>query len=398
MLIDSWTNQQSWHTNSIALTGTNKYDLVMEYFDATQIALAKLFWSNATTVGFSPVPTLQLYPAAAPVPAVTLTSPANNSTNLAGTIAYAASVTTNNNVIQSVGFYRNGTIVANSQYAPFSASENNVPPGSNYVYAILSYQTNWTVYSATNVLYVVPAAPTAGNNGPLCAGSTLNLTASTVSGATYAWTGPSGFTSTQQNPSISNAQVANSGTYSVTATVNGQTSAAGTTVVTVNAIPPAPTASNNGPITAGATLNLYASTVAGATYAWTGPNGFSSSAQNPSISNAQVANSGTYSVTATVNGCASAAGTTIATVNAAVSQSSVTISNVVNNLNGSLTINYGGGAGTQFILVQSQDLNRTRDSWTPIKTNSATPGSFTLTGGDVSFIDPTNWYFSILSK
>ena len=43
LLIDAWTNQQTWHANTIALTGTNKYDLVMEYFDATQIALAKLY-------------------------------------------------------------------------------------------------------------------------------------------------------------------------------------------------------------------------------------------------------------------------------------------------------------------------------------------------------------------
>jgi hypothetical protein len=79
-----------------------------------------------------------------------------------------------------------------------------------------------------------PAAPTAGNNGPICAGSTLDLTASTISGATYAWTGPNGFTSALQNPSITNATTAAAGTYSVTATVSGCTSPAGTIVATVN--------------------------------------------------------------------------------------------------------------------------------------------------------------------
>src|SRR5208283_3915541 len=82
-----------------------------------------------------------------------------------------------------------------------------------------------------------PAAPTAGNNGPILAGATLNLTASTVSGATYSWTGPNGFTSTSQNPSIVNATTSASGTYSVTATVGGCTSTAGTTAVVVNLIP-----------------------------------------------------------------------------------------------------------------------------------------------------------------
>src|SRR5207245_2009873 len=77
---------------------------------------------------------------------------------------------------------------------------------------------------------------------------------------------------------------------------------------------PAAVASNNGPICAGATLQLSASTVAGATYSWTGPNGFTSSAQNPSIPNATLSASGTYSVTVTVNGCTSAASTTSAAV------------------------------------------------------------------------------------
>ena len=95
--------------------------------------------------------------------------------------------------------------------------------------------TNSTQVSATPVC-TPPAAPTAGNNGPIWAGTTLNLTASTVSGATYSWTGPNGFTSASQNPSIVNATTSASGLYSVTATV-GCTSAAGTTTVVVNLIP-----------------------------------------------------------------------------------------------------------------------------------------------------------------
>ncbi len=80
-----------------------------------------------------------------------------------------------------------------------------------------------------------PAPPTAGNNGPVCSGGTLQLTASTIAGATYAWTGPNGFSSALQNPSIASATPAASGTYSVTATVAGCTSAAATTVATVTA-------------------------------------------------------------------------------------------------------------------------------------------------------------------
>src|SRR5439155_12310245 len=116
----------------------------------------------------------------------------------------------------------------------------------------------------------------------------------------YSCTGPNGFASSSQNPSIANATTAASGSYSVTVTVNGTAAAAGTTTATVNAIPLPPTANNNGPVCAGSTLQLTASTVAGATYSWTGPNGFASGSQNPSIVNATTAASGTYSVTITV--------------------------------------------------------------------------------------------------
>jgi hypothetical protein len=89
-------------------------------------------------------------------------------------------------------------------------------------------------------LIVPPVAPLVGNSGPICAGNSLNLTANTVTGATnYTWSGPNGFTSTNQNPSILNATPAASGTYSCTATVNGATSAAATTTATVNALPAA---------------------------------------------------------------------------------------------------------------------------------------------------------------
>ena len=114
-------------------------------------------------------------------------------------------------------------------------------PQWNYMYTGTVAGTNgctssMDVYFAFNP---IPAAPTAGNNSPICAGANLNLTASDVTGGTYAWTGPNGFTSALQNPSIPNATTAASGTYSVTVTVSGCASVAGTTVATVNALPDA---------------------------------------------------------------------------------------------------------------------------------------------------------------
>jgi hypothetical protein len=170
--------------------------------------------------------------------------------------------------------------------------------------------------ATTVVVNATPATPTASNGGPYCEGATISLSTPTVAGATYAWTGPNGFTSSLQNPTRSSATTADAGIYSVTITVSGCTSAAGTTTVVVNATPATPTASNGGPYCEGATISLSTPTVAGATYAWTGPNGFTSSLQNPTRSSATTADVGIYSETITVSGCTSAAGTTTVVVNA----------------------------------------------------------------------------------
>ncbi|MFN0293105.1 Ig-like domain-containing protein [Pedobacter helvus] len=176
-------------------------------------------------------------------------------------------------------------------------------------YATSTVCASFTVSSA-------PATPSPSSNTPVCTGNTINLTTAAVAGATYSWTGPNGFSSSLQNPSINNATAAMAGTYSVTVTVSGTTSAAGTTAVVVNAKPVTPSPSSNTPVCTGNTINLSTPAVAGATYSWTGPNSFSSSLQNPSINNATAAMAGTYSVTVTTNGCTSTAGTTAVVVNA----------------------------------------------------------------------------------
>jgi hypothetical protein len=135
--------------------------------------------------------------------------------------------------------------------------------------------------------------------------------------------------SSAQNPSIANATTSASGLYSVTATVNGCVSQDASTTATVNAIPAAPVAGNNGPLWAGMTLNLTASAVPAATYSWTGPNGFTSTNQNPSIVNALTSASGLFSVTAATGGCTSAPGTTTVTVNP---PASVTIQALAGNV------------------------------------------------------------------
>ena len=53
----------------------------------------------------------------------------------------------------------------------------------------------------------------------ICEGQTIELFAEALPGANFSWTGPDGFSSTDQNPTITNATVAASGIYTVEATV-----------------------------------------------------------------------------------------------------------------------------------------------------------------------------------
>jgi gliding motility-associated-like protein len=250
----------------------------------------------STTVTVNPVP-------AAPTVSATLSVCNNQTLNLtASTVAGGTYSWTGPN-----GF-------TSSLQNPSISNVSSVNAG---VYSVTVTVNGCVSPAATTTVTVnpIPAALVAGSNSPVCPGQSIDLTASNIVNATYTWTGPSAYSSTLQNPSRLNAIAGYAGTYFVTATVNGCTSAQASTVVVVNPTPSAPFASSNSPVCTGNAINLSATTVAGATYAWSGPNSFSASTQNASVSNAALANGGTYSVIATVNGCPSSAGTTVVTVN-----------------------------------------------------------------------------------
>lgn len=175
---------------------------------------------------------------------------------------------------------------------------------TSYVVNSNSSQTcNQNTDTVTVTVLQLPVA-SATSNSPVCPGDTLKLFGNTVTGATYSWTGPNGFTSTLQNPVIPNAQSVNSGFYLYRLIRNGCTSEP--FVMQVYAGPPAgPVASSNSPVCLGNQLILTATTVPGTTvtYHWSGPNSFTSNQQNPIINNATYADSGNYIVYATKDGC-----------------------------------------------------------------------------------------------
>lgn len=186
---------------------------------------------------------------------------------------------------------------SSSQQNPNIPSATNLNAGN---YSVTVIDGNGCT-STDNVTVAVNPLPlvSASSNSPLCVGQTLNLSSS--GGAQYSWTGANSYSSSQQNPTRANIVLADSGGYTVIVTDSNGCSQSANVNVVVNSLP-VPTVSISASICSGSTLNLNSS--GGSSYSWSGPNGFNSSQQNPSINNVSAANSGSYSVTVTdVNSC-----------------------------------------------------------------------------------------------
>ncbi|MES2557386.1 MAG: PKD domain-containing protein [Bacteroidota bacterium] len=227
-------------------------------------------------------------------------------------------------------------------------------PAATTVYTVTGTSSGCTgTATSTVTVNPIPAA-VAGNNGPLCPGDQLNLTAANVPGATYSWSGPNAFSSALQNPTTASIVAADAGVYTVTVTLNGCTSTATTTLAlnpgsstVIN--PSGPYCSNGNQVT------LTAASPGGT---WTG-NGIVNPATglfDPSA--AQIGNNTvTYDVP---NGCGGPSSATIVvlaipTVNFSPDVTSgcaplpVTYTNLSNPQGASVTWNFGNGGSSNTI-------------------------------------------------
>ncbi len=198
-----------------------------------------------------------------------------------------------------------------------------VSPSSTTTFSVTVSDSNGCQGSDSHQV-IVHALPTASasNTGPYCESQTIQLNGGPAGMASYGWTGPGGFTSALQNPTIPNATNAMAGTYTLTVeTVDGCTDTAQTTVE-VNLTATA-TASNGGPYCEGETIQLNGGPAGMASYGWTGPNGFTSALQNPTIPGATMAMAGTYTLTIQTNeGCTGSEQTSVTIYPAAVANAS----------------------------------------------------------------------------
>lgn len=125
-----------------------------------------------------------------------------------------------------------GSKVVDCSYSPDPTETANIQnglAGQYYILVITNYSNQpcditFQQSGGTGSTDCTILPPPATSNSPVCVGETLQLNAATVIGASYSWTGPNFFNSNVQNPVIPNAQHVNAGVYSLTITVNGQTS------------------------------------------------------------------------------------------------------------------------------------------------------------------------------
>jgi gliding motility-associated-like protein len=230
------------------------------------------FTTTAVTVNPLPIPVVNS-PTACANGSFTLTASGGNTYTWSGPLGFASS--------------QQNPVLTNAQ----------VSMSGPYNVLVTSAQ-GCTSTAVANASVTPNPVPSASTGGPVCTGATLQLNAS--GGTSYAWIGPGSYVSFSQNPSIGNAQVNQSGVYTVVVSANSCTA-----MTTVNAVVnplPSPTITSNAPVCAGQQLNITGS--GGVLYSWTGPASFSSNSSAPSIISTSASNTGNYNLTVTdANGC-----------------------------------------------------------------------------------------------
>ncbi|MEM1321803.1 MAG: gliding motility-associated C-terminal domain-containing protein [Bacteroidota bacterium] len=180
------------------------------------------------------------------------------------------------------------------------------------VYSLVISENGCTSIPAQTLVSIrpQPQPPQLSTSGLGCAGESITLSASPATADVYTWTSPIFNTqiTTANSLTLNNVTMADAGAWTVTATVNGCESESSAPVTVFVEPLPLVIAANNGPGCEGGTIELSANTIPGATYSWSGPNGFNAIGQE--VTTPAIA--GTYVVLVSSSlGCQTAASTQV---------------------------------------------------------------------------------------
>ncbi len=292
-----------------------------------------------------------------------------------GTITCTNSQTTLNGVGPTgQGFNVLWTTVGGNIVSGATTLNPVVNAGGSYTLTITNTTNGCSGASTTTVTSNIAAPNASANGGTItCASSNVNLVGnSTTPGVGYAWTGPNGFSSNQQNPTVGAP-----GSYLLTVTnpANGCTATA-TAQVTLNTTTPQATAQGGTITCLSANVTLGgSSTTPNVSYGWTGPNNFSSNQQQPTVSA-----TGNYVLTVTgSNGCTSMA-TGIVTQNTTPPTANAGPSGVLNcSANEAVLNGTASSAGSQFSYLWTTTNGHIVSGATTLTPTADEAGSYVLT-------------------
>ncbi len=267
-------------------------------------------WSNGETNA-----TATMLPAG--IATVTLTDNGGQQTTKTQNITQPSTIVVNTSVAGQVNCINNAIITATPVggipgytylWPDFSTSNTfaATAPGS-YIVTVTDVNGCTKTGSASVTGNTLPPTASATGGTLTCGSPSIQISATTNAGSpAFEWSGPGGFSSTLQNPTVSAAGIY---TVEITNNANGCTATATATVGSNISIPTASASASGSLNCLNTSVNISATTNAGtATFAWTGPNGFTSNLQNPSVS---VAGNYNVVVTNTANGCSNSATTTV---------------------------------------------------------------------------------------
>jgi len=311
--------------------------------------------SNAVVVTVNPLPA---------TPTITPGGPTTFCTG--GSVTLTSSAASGNQWLLNgnpIGGATNTTYVANAS--------------GNYTVTTTDGNSCTSAASAATTVTVnpIPATPTITPGGPttFCAGGSVTLTSSSASGNQWLLNGnPIGGATNNTYSATA------SGSYTVTVTTSGCTSAASSAVVvTVNPIPATPTITPGGPTTfcAGGSVTLTSSAASGNQWYLNG-NPIGGATAQTFAANA----SGSYTVVVTASGCSSAASApTVVTVNPNPNATITAPASVTTSSTGNVASTANAGAGATYAWsVTGGTLTGGNNTPSITFTAGATPGTLTI--------------------